>query len=71
MTTLDGFLHVALPCALWLSSLRYIGWGQPAPVVAPGPRYLYVTEFVGAPLWAALVLLGDVTYWLEYGEWPS
>ena len=59
MTTIDGFLHVALPCALWLVSLRILGLDHPAPVVTPGPRWLVWTEFAGAPLWAALVLVGD------------
>jgi hypothetical protein len=65
MTWLDGFLSVFLPSSLWLASLGYLaraGLLDARPTVA---------EFVGAPLWALLVLVGDVTYWLEYGGWPS
>jgi hypothetical protein len=69
---LAGFIAGAATSAVWLVSLRVFGWGKPAPVVvSPGPRWRHVVEFIGAPLWAALVLLGDVTYWLDYGEWPS
>jgi hypothetical protein len=57
---LAGFLAVAVPCATWMYSLRILGHGKPAPLVIFGPRWLYVTEFVGAPLWVALVLAGDL-----------
>jgi hypothetical protein len=72
MTFAGGFLSVIILAALWSASLRYLGWGKPAPKhVEDDDPFLYVFEFVCAPLLAALVLIGDGSYRFDYGKWPS
>src|SRR5690606_22947069 len=44
VTSLEGFLGVFLPAALWACSLRVLGWGRPAPRTAPEPWWRYITE---------------------------
>jgi hypothetical protein len=61
---LAGFLAIALTSAVWVISLRTLGWGKPYPYrEPPSAWWRYVAEFAAAPLWAVLVLVGKLLNW--------